>query len=208
VSALPEPYLEAAPAAARVRRVADVMSHGVVTVDGESSVREVARTMRDRGVTAVFVVDLGSEAVGVVDERALLRAWDDPSLTAAALMDLDPVVIDPHDTVADATRHLLSAGVTQAIVAPPPPTEESGRWSAWKERGLPVGTLAVADILARLDDVSAAVRARPAAGPSAARRAAPWLALISVVLVVAFLALIVFLYASGTHHLTNKPGLQ
>ena len=192
------------------RTVADVMSHGIVTCDGDMSARAVAQTLRDRKVPAVFVVDLGSEAVGVVEERSLLGAWDEPDkTTAATLMELDPLVIDPGENLATAIQRMLDAGTTHAVVAPPAPTEESGRWSAWKERGMPLGTLSLADILWRIEDVQAAARSRPtSAGQSAARRAAPWIALLSVLLVLAFVALVVFLYASGTHHRTNRPGLQ
>jgi hypothetical protein len=67
----------------------------------------------------------------------------------------------------------------------------------------------VGDILGRLDELESAVRRRPPQRPtSARRRAAPWIALASVILIIAFIALIVLLYANGTHQYTNKPGLQ
>lgn len=192
------------------RSVAEVMSHGVVTCDGDAVARDVARTMRDRGVDAVFVLDLGSETIGLLDERALLEAWDDPDATTAAeLMNLDPLVLDPRENIADAARRMLEARATHAVVAPPPPTEESGAWSAWKERGMPLGTLSVVDILSRVEDWrTVSPGAGAARGASVARRAAPWIALVSVVLVLAFVALLVVVYATGTHHLTNRPGLQ
>ena len=72
---------------------------------------------------------------------------------------------------------------------------------------MPLGTLGVGDILGRLDELAAAVGAGPARAPRTMRRAAPWIALAAVVLIVLLLAALVFAYANGTHHYTNRPGL-
>jgi CBS domain-containing protein len=185
------------------------MRHGVVLVDADVSSRDVARTMRDHAVRSVLAIDISSELIGLVDEGSLVQAWDDPDgTTAISIADPDPLTVDPGDSVGEVARKMLAAGVTRALVAPPPPTEESGQWSEWKERGLPLGLISVADILARLDELEAVVRAGPARRESAGRRAAPWIALALVVLIVVFAGIVVFAYVTGTHQVTTKPGLQ
>ena len=186
---------------------AEVMRNGVVVCDADSSIRAVARTMRDQRVRAVFVVDLGGESIGLVSEADLLRGWGDVDRTTAAeVTNLDPLVIDPAEPVEQATRRMLEAGIAHALVAAPPPLEETGRWSQWKERGMPLGTLSVADILARLDELGSAVRTRPAPGVFVGRgRIRPWLATAGVLLVVATIALLLFVFLRS-HALTVSPG--
>jgi hypothetical protein len=196
----PAPTGETASRAAR-----EVMRHGIVVCDGEATVRQVARTMRDHGARAVLAIDLSGEAVGLVSERDLLKGWDRPDeVTAAEIMDPEPLVVDPAEPAADAARRMLAAGATRAMIAPPPPSEESGRWSEWKERGLPQGMLEVADLLARADELETA-RQRAAAAPTSGRRVSPWLALGSVAAVLLFVALLV-VFAVNSHPAVPHPG--
>lgn len=191
------------------RTAADVMRAGVVLVDADVSVRAVARAMRDRGVRTVLAVDISSELVGLIDERAVASAVDDPDeKTAASIMNPDPHIVSPDAPLATVAREMLERSSATVLVAPPPPAEESGVWSEWKERGMPLGTLSVADILGRLDELASAVRVPPARTAGTARRAAPWIAVASLVVLVILLALLVFAYAHGTHQYTNRPGLQ
>jgi len=192
------------------RPVREVMRAGVVLCDADISVREVARAMRDRGVKAVLAIDISSELIGLIDERSLSLGWDDPDArTAAQVMDPDPLTVGPDEPVGSVALQMLEAGATTVLVAHPRPADESGEWSEWKERGMPLGTLSVADILARLDELSAMVRMGPARASSPARRAAPWVVLVSVLAVVALVLVLVVLYAHAPHQVTNRsPGLQ
>jgi CBS domain-containing protein len=195
--------------AARTRPVREVMRHGVVLCDADAPARDVARTMRDRGVQSVLAIDISSELIGLVDERSLARAWVDPDgTTAIAIADPDPLTVDPEESVGEVARKMLAAGVTRALVAAPVPSEESGVWSEWKERGLPLGMISVGDILARLDELEAVVRARPARRVSMGRRVAPWIAAAMVILIVILVAVVIYAYLQGTHQYTTKPGLQ
>lgn len=190
------------------RVVRDVMRAGVVLCDADMSARDVARAMRDRGVRAVLAIDLSSELVGMIDERAIAGAWDDPDgKTAAQIMDPDPLVAAPDENVAAVARRMLDAGTTNVLVAHPPPSEESGMWSEWKERGMPLGTLSVADIVARLDELAPVIRTSPGRGPGPVQRAAAWIALVGVILTVLLVVGLILAYANGTHHITNRPGL-
>jgi CBS domain-containing protein len=191
---------------ARTRPVREVMRHGVVLCDADVSTRDVARTMRDHRVGSVLAVDISSEVIGVIDEAGLLRGWSDPDQTTAAeIADPDPLIVDPTDSVGAVARRMLDAGVSNALVAPPPPTEESGRWSEWKERGLPLGTIEVADILGRLDELGAAVRLGSSRAQSSARRISPVAAVATVVVAVVLVAMLIFLFSHG-QHLTTSPG--
>ncbi|MGI8608284.1 MAG: CBS domain-containing protein [Candidatus Dormibacteria bacterium] len=193
---------------ATTRPVRDVMRAGVILVDADMSVRDVARAMRDRGVRTVLAIDISSELIGMIDEHAVARGWDSPDRrTAAEVMDPDPLIVAPDEPVGDVAQRMLDTSTTTVLVAYPPPTEESGLWSEWKERGMPLGTLTVADILARLDELAAVVRGGPARQATPARRAAPWLVLGSVIVAIILVIVLIFTYVHGTHHLTNRPGL-
>ena len=188
------------------RRVREVMRHGVIVCDADVSVRDVARTMRDHRTAAVLAIDISSEVIGLIDEASLVRGWSEPDrITAAEIANPDPLIVDPGDPVGEVARRMLHAGVTRALVAPPPPTVESGRWSEWKERGLPLGLIGVADILGRLDELGAAVRSGSARPQSGARRVSPAAIAITVVASLALLGLVLFLLTHG-HYLTTSPG--
>lgn len=198
-------------ASAGTRPAGEIMRRGVVVVNADASVREVARTMRDHRVTALLAIDLSGEAVGLVSQADLLKGWGAPdSITALEVMNDDPPIVDPASPVGEAARSMLAAGASEVLVAAPRPTEESGRWSEWKERGLPLGTLGVSDMLARLDDLESAVRGagRRANADTGQRQFVPIaVAVATIFLVLLVLALLIVGYAGGTHHLTNRPGL-
>lgn len=54
-------------------KVGDVMTRQVVTVAEETTVAEVARIMRERGFSAVPVLDKAGRLVGIVSEGDLIR---------------------------------------------------------------------------------------------------------------------------------------
>ena len=54
-------------------RVADIMTSGVVTVRPDTSVREVAKILLDRSISAVPVVDDEGRPLGIVSEGDLVR---------------------------------------------------------------------------------------------------------------------------------------
>jgi CBS domain-containing protein len=188
------------------RPVRDLMRHGVVVCDADVSVRAVARTMQDHRTDVVLAIDISSEVIGLIDESSLLRGWSQPDrITAAEIANPDPLIADPDDPVGEVARRMLDAGVSRALVAPPPPTEESGRWSEWKERGLPLGTLGVADILGRLDELGTAVRLGSTRPQSVVRRVRPAATVAGIVVALALVGLLVFLFTHG-HQLTTSPG--
>lgn len=56
----------------RRTRVADVMTHEVVSVDVDSSYKEIVQTMSEHGISGAPVVDTDDHVVGVVSEADLL----------------------------------------------------------------------------------------------------------------------------------------
>jgi CBS domain-containing protein len=206
-AAAPAPSGDRSPRTAPATRpVRDLMRHGVVVCDADVSVRAVARTMQDHQTDVVLAIDISSEVIGLIDESSLLRGWSQPDrVTAAEIANPDPLIADPDDPVGEVARRMLDAGVSRALVAPPPPTEESGRWSEWKERGLPLGTLGVADILGRLDELGTAVRLGSTRPQSVVRRVGPAATVAGIVVALALVGLLVFLFTHG-HQLTTSPG--
>ena len=64
------------------KRVADAMSHEVITADPVSDIRRVAQVMREYHLDAVPIVDEQDALTGIVSRSDILRAlMNDPPLT-------------------------------------------------------------------------------------------------------------------------------
>ena len=106
------------------RRVSDVMTTSVVTVDRITPYKEIARLLADHRISGVPVLKMGREVAGVVTEADLLdaeekvqrrlhaaasRTWwprrpRHPALTAGELMSAPAITIGPHATIPAAAR--------------------------------------------------------------------------------------------------------
>jgi CBS domain-containing protein len=108
------------------RRVSDVMTTSVVTVDRITSYQEIDRLLIDHRISGVPVLKMGREVVGVVSEADLLAAEDErsrrirmassigqrrllrkqphASLTAGNLMTAPAITIGPDATIPSAAR--------------------------------------------------------------------------------------------------------
>jgi CBS domain-containing protein len=107
------------------RRVSDVMTASVVTVDRIAPYKEIARLLAEHRISGMPVLKLGREVVGVVTEADLLaaqastarrlhaaasgRSWwphreQHAALTAGELMTTPAITIGPHATVPAAAR--------------------------------------------------------------------------------------------------------
>lgn len=107
------------------RRVGDVMTASVVTVDRITPYKEIARLLAEHRISGMPVLKMGREVVGVVTEADLLaaqastarrlhavaggRSWwphrEQPvALTAGELMTTPAITIGPHATVPAAAR--------------------------------------------------------------------------------------------------------
>jgi CBS domain-containing protein len=110
------------------RRVSDVMTTSVVTVDRITPYKEIARLLAEHRISGLPVIRMGHEVAGVVTEADLLaaqeqtarrlrsvahRAWwprrgqRHPALTAGELMTAPAITISPNATV-PATARLMN----------------------------------------------------------------------------------------------------
>jgi CBS domain-containing protein len=95
-----------------MQSVADVMSGDLLTVEGHVSVEDAVRSMNDRRVGAVLVLD-GDRLVGVFTERDVLRAVADgltPDATVGDWMTRGPETIEPDDTAEHAAIIMIHGG--------------------------------------------------------------------------------------------------
>ncbi|GGS89087.1 hypothetical protein GCM10010222_33220 [Streptomyces tanashiensis] len=120
------------------RRISRLMTRKVVSVRGDASFKEIARTLSQHQVTAVPVLNGGGRVVGVVSEGDLLRktadqaaapgglpavpdleAWERAKAEgtrAEELMTAPAVCARPDWTVAEAARLMEVQGVKRLVV--------------------------------------------------------------------------------------------
>ncbi len=120
------------------RRVSDVMTTAVVTVDRYTSYQEIDRLLTERRISGVPVLKMGRQVAGVVSEADLLAAEDETarqarmagtlgrrwrlrkqpyvSLTASALMTSPAVTIGPDATIPAAARLMNTSHVRRLPV--------------------------------------------------------------------------------------------
>lgn len=111
----PDVYLEAR--LHRRRRVEDVMTTAVVSVDRLTPYKEIARLLAEHRISSLPVLADGWQVVGVVSETDLLTAQARRSqrATAGELMTV-PVTIRPDATISAATRVMTTHHVTSLPV--------------------------------------------------------------------------------------------
>ncbi|MEU3744145.1 MULTISPECIES: CBS domain-containing protein [Streptomyces] len=121
------------------RTVDDVMTHAVVSARLDAPVKEIVRSMRRWGVSAVPVLSAEGRVVGVVSEADVLgkvpgEARDAAaSVTAGSLMSAPPVTVPRGATIAGAAR-LMAQGRLKRL----PVVDADGR---------PVGVVSRGDLL-------------------------------------------------------------
>lgn len=104
------------------RRVSDVMTTAVVTVDRLTAYKEITRLLTEHRISGLPVLKMGREVVGVVTEADLIAAEDaaarqprigqkvlrrrerHPALTAGELMTAPAITIGPDATIPAAAR--------------------------------------------------------------------------------------------------------
>jgi CBS domain-containing protein len=150
------------------RRVGDVMTTSVVTVDRITPYKEIARLLAEHRISGMPVLKMGREVVGVVTEADLLeaqagaarrlrwaarRSWwprgsRHPALTAGELMTAPAVTIGPHATVPAAARLMTAHHVRRLPVT--------------SEKGMLLGVVSRRDLLSVFlrpdEDIAADVR--------------------------------------------------
>ena len=124
------------------RRVSDVMTKSVVTVDRITPYKEIARLLAEHRISGLPVLKMGREVIGVVTEADLLAAEDKvqrrlhtggrrprwrqrqqhPALTAGELMTTPAITIGRHATIPAAARVMNARHIRRL-----PVVDEDGR---------------------------------------------------------------------------------
>lgn len=107
-----------APGNPRLRPVYDVMRRPPVTVAPDTEVEEAVRTMRDKQIHSLPVVDGEGTLIGIVTDTDLLSVLsgqrlpggDISNVQAARLMTPDPITIGTDATLGDAAGAILEGG--------------------------------------------------------------------------------------------------
>ena len=120
------------------------MTSDPATCRGDSSLRDVARTMRDRDIGAVPVVENG-KPIGIVTDRditvrAVAEGKNPAERTASEIMTTSPVTVRPSDDAETLLRTMQTEKVRRAVVV--------------GDNGECVGMVAQADIARRMSDDS------------------------------------------------------
>lgn len=102
-------------------KVADVMSHPILSCREEVRASEIARTMTEMNSRSVLVVDASGRPTGVVTKFDLLGCCidaDDESPTAAEIMH-PPVVIHPDASLREAADMMIAHHYHRLVVVDP-----------------------------------------------------------------------------------------
>jgi CBS domain-containing protein len=101
--------------------VFDAMRHGVLTCQGETSLRTIARMMAEHRVHAIVVTDLDGVAElpwGIVSESDLLQAAgrDPDAETAGGLARTELLTVTAGETIQRAAQLMAEHEVTHVVV--------------------------------------------------------------------------------------------
>jgi CBS domain-containing protein len=136
------------------QKIAEVMTRDIAAVDGSAPVTEAARTMRDRDIGNVVVVDERNVAGIVTDRDIVVRAVaDGRALSDVMLRDIastDVTAVDPGTGVDDALQLMRERALRRLLVV---------------EDGAAVGIVSIGD-LARERDADAALAGISQAPPN------------------------------------------
>ncbi|MFF1446381.1 CBS domain-containing protein [Streptomyces sp. NPDC058295] len=127
------------------QHVSDVMTSALVTVEPQTSVTAVARTMRDENIGAVLVTD-GEQLRGLVSDRdlvvrALAEGGDPNNMTVADACSEDLVTLGPDDDLTLAVEVMREHSVRRVPVV--------------DEERHPVGIVSLGDLAIERDSESA-----------------------------------------------------
>jgi len=119
------------------KAVRDVMRRGVPTCQLDTPVAEIVRQMIDNKVDAMVVVDVDGEAVGMITELEVMRAYveDIAELKAENVMRPQAQVVAPDTLVIEAVHIMRDRQVRHLVIKGEP------------SREVPVGIISAMDIV-------------------------------------------------------------
>jgi CBS domain-containing protein len=124
-----------------MQTVKDVMTTNVVYLSSETTIAEVARTMREQDIGDVVVAD-GPALAGLVTDRdivvrAVAEGRDPDATTVGEIMTRDLVTVRPEDTIQQAALLMRDRAVRRLLVCD-------------DAQGL-VGVVSIGDLAERID---------------------------------------------------------
>jgi CBS domain-containing protein len=124
-----------------MQTVKDVMTTTVVYLPSETTIAEVARTMREQDIGDVVVAD-GPSLAGMVTDRdlvvrAVAEGRDPQATTVGEVMTRDLVTVRPEDTIQQAALLMRDRAVRRLLVCD-------------DDQGL-VGVVSIGDLAERID---------------------------------------------------------
>jgi CBS domain-containing protein len=124
-----------------MQTVKDVMTTTVVYLPSETTIAEVARTMREQDIGDVVVAD-GPSLAGMVTDRdlvvrAVAEGKDPEATTVGEVMTRDLVTVRPEDTIQQAALLMRDRAVRRLLVCD-------------DDQGL-VGVVSIGDLAERID---------------------------------------------------------
>jgi CBS domain-containing protein len=124
-----------------MQTVKDVMTTTVVYMPSETTIAEVARTMREQDIGDVVVAD-GPSLAGMVTDRdlvvrAVAEGKDPDATTVGEVMTRDLVTVRPEDTIQQAALLMRDRAVRRLLVCD-------------DDQGL-VGVVSIGDLAERID---------------------------------------------------------
>lgn len=128
------------------RKVRELMTKGVINVQEEMSIKEVAEIMSYYKISGVIVLDKNKKPVGVISERNIIKALTEgikPDATAREIMSTTIFTIDPDATIRDAAKIIKENRIHRLFVF-------TGGRGVTKIDKLPEGIISVSDIIKEL----------------------------------------------------------
>ncbi len=103
-----------------MKKVKDIMTREVVTVDKKDDMCKIAKLMEEKGIGSVVIMDKG-KAIGILTERdiitrCLAKCSDPKKTTVGDIMSTPLVSVDPECTVPDAAKLMISKMFRRLVV--------------------------------------------------------------------------------------------
>lgn len=104
-----------------MKRISDIMSTGLESIQTSESAKEAAKKMLDKNVSSLVVVDEGGQSIGIITERDITRGVCIHDVLSKEfkihhLMTSPLSTIDPNSSVEEAANLMLHHKVRHLVV--------------------------------------------------------------------------------------------
>ena len=87
-------------------KIKSIMSKNVITIPKDSNIKDAAKTLTDKTVTSLIVVDNG-EPIGILTERAAISAYLLSKKKVSDVMEREFTVVSPSDRFSQVNKVLM-----------------------------------------------------------------------------------------------------